>query len=508
MKRLSILLFLAFPLLARAHIGSPNVFFEGQAGPYPVHIVIHPAEVIPGLAEISVRVDGARIDRVTALPIKWNAGRQGAPPPDIARVVPGETNLFSSQLWFMENGAHSVEIAIAGPRGLGRVAIPVDAVATRVLTMPKLLGGILVILGLLLLALLLSIVGAAVRESVLEPGTEPSRRRLWGARGAIALGAVLLAGLLYGGQRWWKAEAANYRSNRLYQPVATSARVRFANGQRVLRLEVSGFDDAAPLVPEHGKLMHLFLVREPGLDIFAHLHPLKRDRRTFENSLPPLPAGSYRLYADVTYETGGTDTLTTSVEIPKALNDALAKSSYATHDPDDSWRIAQASDADQTSTESRLARNYTMTWLSHEPVVANKPVSLRFAVRDAQGQPVILEPYLGMRGHLALRRDDGSVFTHLHPGGTAAMAAMQLAVLRAEGKLPLEAAFGADDPICQLPPLSPGEQDWLRGAARTDASTVSFPYAFPKTGSYRLWVQVKINGEVLTGVYDVRVLPS
>ena len=137
----------------------------------------------------------------------------------------------------------------------------------------------------------------------------------------------------------------------------------------------------------------------------------------------------------------------------------------------------------------------------HE-VVVNQPIKLQFSVHDRKGEPVILEPYLGMRGHLALRRADGSVFTHLHPGGSASMAAMRLSVLRAEGKLPLKAAFGEDDPICQLPEISEGEQDWLRGNKSDDAS-VAFPYAFPKAGIYRLWVQVKIKGEILTGVYDV-----
>src|SRR5947207_1426311 len=63
------------PLSAGAHVGSPNVFFEGRAGAYPVHVIIRPAEVIPGLAEISVRVEARGLERVTALPIKWNAGR-------------------------------------------------------------------------------------------------------------------------------------------------------------------------------------------------------------------------------------------------------------------------------------------------------------------------------------------------------------------------------------------------------------------------------------------------
>src|SRR2546421_5116389 len=102
--------------------------------------------------------------------MKWNTGRKGAPPPDIATPVRGETNLFNAQLWFMESGAQSVELEITGASGPGRVTIPVDAVARRVLTMPKHLGGFLALLGIALAALLLSIIAACVRESVLEPG--------------------------------------------------------------------------------------------------------------------------------------------------------------------------------------------------------------------------------------------------------------------------------------------------------------------------------------------------
>ena len=34
---------------------------------------------------------------------------------------------------------------------------------------------------------------------------------------------------------------------------------------------------------------------------------------------------------------------------------------------------------------------------------------------------------------------------------------------------------------------------------------VSFPYAFPKPGRYRLWVQVKRQHRILTGVFDAEV---
>jgi hypothetical protein len=491
---------LVFAPCASAHIGDQNVFFEGYAGAYPVRVVVRPPGVIPGLAEISVRVETNGAQRVTALPMRWDSGRKGAPPPDEARLVRGETNLFNAQLWFMRSGAQSVEVAVEGAAGTGKVIVPVNAVATRVLGMPRGLGATLAGLGLLLVLLAVSIIGAAVRESVLPAGVLPAAKRRWLSRGVAVAAALAISTLLVLGKKWWDAEAGDYRNNRLYRPVEATATLRVENGTRFLKLvrAVEPGRRTGPLVPEHGKLMHLFLVRDTGMDVFAHLHPVKLNYKTFETALPELPAGHYRVYADVTYETGFSDTLTTTVLLP-APEISTATGTRAI-DADDGWRISTPFSGGTHTNKQRiaLAPNLYMDLAVEAPLVENRDTRLRFAVRDAILRPVNVEHFMGMGGHLIVRRDDGAVFTHLHPSGSFSMAAQQLFELRAEGKAPLEVGSSRGDPICKLPPPDPKTSTMTHGE-------ISFPYAFPKAGAYRLWAQVKVRGEILTGVFDVAV---
>src|SRR6266508_6428616 len=118
--------------------------------------------------------------------------------------------------------------------------------------MPGYLGKVLGALGLLLFVLLVSIVGTAVRESILPPGQSPSWRRLWGSRAMMAAATVAFTALLWFGKRWWDGEANDYRSNRLYRPLETAASIH--DDGRILRLELidERFGRTAPLVPDHG----------------------------------------------------------------------------------------------------------------------------------------------------------------------------------------------------------------------------------------------------------------
>ncbi len=492
--------FWSLVLSASAHIGDQNVFFEGQAGPYPVRVVVRPPGVIPGLAEISVRVQTNGVERVTVLPMRWNTGRKGAPPADAAQPVRGETNLFTGELWFMRDGAQSVEIAVFGAAGTGTVIVPVNAVATRVLGMSRGLGRLLAVLGVILVGLAVSIAGAAVRESVLPAGIAVSSQRRWFARGTVFIAAVVIISLLWFGHRWWNAEANDYRNNRLFQPLEARVRLQTKDGKQFLRIErTTDRTRNSPLVPEHGKLMHLFLVQQPGMGAFAHLHPTRLDWKTFETPVPVLPEGEYRIYADVTYETGFADTLTASIHLPvSAVNPATTSNSF---DADDAWRVAPsfASAPHSNRQMSPLTRELLMEFSAERELREGQDIRLGFLVRDSHDQPVELDPYMGMGGHLIIRREDGAVFTHLHPSGSYSMTAQQLFELRAEGKAPLRTGTLTGEPVCRLPKAP------IKGGAREQ---ISFPYAFPKAGGYRLWAQVKVNGKILTGVFDVNVVSA
>src|SRR5215472_12584238 len=65
---------------AHAHFGSPDVYAEGQAGPYKLSVVVRPPLVIPGVADIEVRAQTDGIDRITVTPVPLT-GEAAAHPP-------------------------------------------------------------------------------------------------------------------------------------------------------------------------------------------------------------------------------------------------------------------------------------------------------------------------------------------------------------------------------------------------------------------------------------------
>jgi hypothetical protein len=475
---------------AHAHVGSPDVFFEGAAGPHRLMVTVRPPDAVPGVAEVTVRAPTAT--RLTMVPMPATGdGARFAPVPDVATRDRDDPSTFVGHLWLMEAGTWQVRLHAEGGAGAGDLAVPVPSLPQRTKGMQRALGAGLLVLLLILAAGAVSIAGAGAREGELPPGEPPApraRRRGWTA---MAISAALVTLALVGGNAWWNAEADDYARN-IYKPLAVAAHIE--GSALVLQLSDPGWmrtrhvDD---LVPDHGHLMHLFVVDEPAMARVWHLHPRATSGGQFTQPLPELPAGRYRIFADIVHATGLAETATTELTVaaPVAAAPAL--------DPDDAFGGGDAAKTfDVARSSSPLSDGARMLFVRDDaPAAARRPGWFRFRVVDAAGTPQPLEPYMGMLGHAAFVHRDASVFAHVHPSGSVPMAS--LAALR-----------GPDTPAGAPAPTdvhaAMHAMHVMDGSA-VAATEVSFPFGFPRGGDYRIFVQVKRAGKVDTGVFDAHV---
>jgi hypothetical protein len=450
--------------------------------------------VVPGLADVVVRAPASDIKTVRVRPVFLRVGVAGAPSGDVAKPAPGESSTYAAQLWLMRSGAYSVYVTIDGARGSGTAVVPVMSVATGRLGVSRGLATMLVLLGVMLIAGLITIIHAGAGDSLVPAGnrTPPSLRR---RANLVTVGSVpVLALLLLGAARWWKAVDRDYKRT-MFNPPALAASTETIGDRTVLTLSTRDTSEdrtrLSALIPDHGKMMHLFLVGTSSTTL-AHLHPVPVDDATFRVNVPPVPGGKYRAFADVTTEQGSTVTLSGSVVVP------IVPARSTPEDPDDAW-VADRRAAPIVGGVDTLARGLLMRWAGSSAALATgRETDLRFTVHDSGGAVVDLQPYLGMAGHAVVTADDGSVFIHLHPMGTVSPAVQRLFALRDRGDTMASGRLRLEDSSA-LPTAATMNQMPMRGE-------LSFPYEFPKPGRYHVWVQVKRNGRVLTGVYmaDVR----
>ncbi len=545
-------LFHSFALspIAEGHVGSSGVIVQKQVGKYQLLIRIQPPDVVPGTAKVTVFVEQGRVSEIGARPIFFRSGNKGAPTHDILTAT--GNNRFEGDLWLMSSGSSSVELSIDGPDGKQQIIVPVMAIATALRDMPAGTGWGLAAMGLLLVVMLVTIIGASNADGTVIPG-QPAPPRLGRRRIAgMGIGLVVLVLILAGWRSWWTSTADDYRTQQLYRPIPIRTSVRVENAQRQLTIQfdTTGFGTdrqkrrmMSYILPDHGKLMHAFLVRMSGLDAFAHLHPDRRDTLNYTSALPPLPGGKYLLYADVVYRNGFAETLTDTVDVPSLKITVQSAASAKPSDPDDSWLVTEPMGAKANTVNVphldndmavcgkpgasvKLDDGSTMLWMDSPGastpgavLEAGKLYTLKFAVADVQGKAAPLEPYLGMDGHAAILRSDGSVYIHLHPVGTYSMAAEGSLVSRIADTArtfhyPDAVHFrdSIDAYVSKLKTVTEAEKNQLLTAsmpgmahAMKTKNMVEFPYAFPRAGQYRIWVQVKRNGRVLTGVFDTQV---
>jgi hypothetical protein len=487
MRRCLLSVLLLLPVMSFAHVGSPDVYYEGNAGPYPLLVTIRPPAVVPGVAQIEVRSlsPAGDIAKIQILPLTIEgSGESLAPHPDAMQASSGDPQLFTGNLWIMLRGSWKVRVQVEGKRGNADLNVPVAAVSMTAARMDKANGLMLGGFGIVLVVGLISFLRAANGPAQVAPGRQITpalkRRSMIG----MTIGSVFILLLLIGGNLWWGAEAKANDQN-VYRIPQLEALLQPQNKLRI-RLEnpnassfAKGMEwrnfwaqtvQTSDLVEDHGHLMHLFLVSTPDMKSFWHLHPERTGDQEFVATLPSLPAGDYKVYADVVHATGFPETEVATLNLPVTSGQPLAG--------DDSGSASLAA----SQNVAQLGDGYRMVWQrDNQPLRAQQAIVFHFHIEDNAGQPAKdLETYMGMAGHAIFMSDDGKVFAHVHPEGSVSMAALSLA--QGSGSSPAMASMSM--------PVS---------------SDVSFPYGFPKPGDYHIFVQVKRAGHVETGAFTVHV---
>ncbi len=168
------------------------------------------------------------------------------------------------------------------------------AIASLVSKMPSGLGVALVAFMMVLLAGgLVTIIGASVRGSwiAFRPGLLPAGRQRSAAWITMGASSLVVGALIVLGFRWWNLDESEYLRH-VYKPLILAAKID--RSRMSLSLTDPGwiqFRKTDDFIPDHGHLMHLFVIRMPAMDRMWHLHPELKEGSTFDLDLPNIPAG-------------------------------------------------------------------------------------------------------------------------------------------------------------------------------------------------------------------------
>jgi hypothetical protein len=537
-----------------AHVGNSNTTLEGMAGPYHVLINIKAPDVIPGTASLTLFTSNDAGIKIYARPVYFYSGEYGAPDADALTAVPNSPGQYEGTLWLMNNGSASIELSIEGPLGKGKMLVPVVAISTTTQALPASTKYMLIGLGVFLFILMITIVGASVSDGITKAGATVHAGSKRAKTMGFIIATLLCSALVYGGNRWWTS-VAEKTSEFVFKPMHATYHLNKKDGRNELNFTIDTTNSQRSqllhyIIPDHGKIMHFFIISIPDMHVFAHLHPERVGPINFSVNIPNVPAGKYLAFADIVYNSGFTETIKDTVDInEQALtNDSTGTASIL--DADDALDISHplktgnAATINNVTIDKHTGEVVTMNdgtkillegLKNNKYYFSNQLYSLPFYFYNKNNQPIAPDLYMGMEGHLIIVRIDGKVFSHVHPVGTYSMAAqtnlsdrMNLGQNIYRDPNGIRFRDSVDEVIKTLQNMPEAQrEDLLMKEMKMPGmdsmnmnsnhsmkgmnmhmhidNTVSFPYTFPSPGTYRIWVEMKKDGRIYTAVFDREV---
>src|ERR1700691_3104729 len=108
---------------AWAHVGNPDVYFQGAAGPYHLIITIRTPQMIPGTADVEILSATPGISKITVVPLYIvGPGAKYPPVGDLLAQSKEDPQYFSGKIWLMESGSWQGRVQVQGSQGAGGIA--------------------------------------------------------------------------------------------------------------------------------------------------------------------------------------------------------------------------------------------------------------------------------------------------------------------------------------------------------------------------------------------------
>ncbi|MDQ3689174.1 MAG: DUF4396 domain-containing protein, partial [Chloroflexota bacterium] len=141
---------------------------------------------------------------------------------------------------------------------------------------------------------------------------------------------------------------------------------------------------------EHTKKVHLIVARR-DLSGFQHLHPKQDKDGRWSTNITINTAGSYRVFADFKRR-GENNTLAADVAVDGPLDSRPLASVHNTADADGGYQVKLTGGASKAGQEAELGFEVTRN-----------------------GEKVVVDDYLGAKGHLVALREGDMAYLHVHP---------------------------------------------------------------------------------------------